>query len=150
MVYIRGTVAERIGARIVPGDNGCTEWIGSHDRGYSKFSIRSGVSVWVHRWTWEQANGPVPDGLELDHLCRNRGCVNPEHIEAVTHEVNTQRGKFLEHGSSAEFCKNGHPRTPENRVGRKERRGVSGECKVCHRDRMRRSHRAVAAQKQAS
>ncbi|MGH2838441.1 MAG: HNH endonuclease [Thermoleophilaceae bacterium] len=47
----------------------------------------------AHRFFWEQAKGPVPDGLVLDHLCGNRACVNPEHLEVVTRGVNTRRGR---------------------------------------------------------
>lgn len=46
----------------------------------------------VHIIYWERLNGPIPDGKELDHLCRERSCVNPAHLEAVTHRVNVKRG----------------------------------------------------------
>lgn len=48
--------------------------------------------IYAHRLSYELFVGPIPDGYELDHLCRNRGCVNPAHLEAVTHRVNVLRG----------------------------------------------------------
>lgn len=72
----------------------CWLWRGSHTshgygdaRGYGVGRRRA------HIITYEHARGPVPDGLELDHLCGNRRCINPDHLEAVTHRVNVQRGR---------------------------------------------------------
>jgi hypothetical protein len=66
----------------------CWIWNGCHDHaGYG--SSRRGKP---HRVSWVLTNGPVPDGLELDHLCRQRSCCNPDHLEAVTHLENVRRG----------------------------------------------------------
>ncbi len=65
----------------------CIEWTGRRDRyGYGRF-WRDGGWVKAYRAAYERAKGPIPDGLEIDHLCRNRGCVNPDHLEAVTKRV---------------------------------------------------------------
>lgn len=74
-------------------DNGCWEWTGSrHPRGYGEFFDGSTV-VRAHRWAYEQFVGPIPEGLVIDHLCRNTGCVNPLHLEAVTQTENIRRGE---------------------------------------------------------
>ncbi len=85
-------------ARMVgePDANGCTPWLGrpSDAKGYGRIARSDGSRVMAHRYAWERANGrPVPDDLEIDHLCRNRACVNPAHLEAVSHLVNMRRGE---------------------------------------------------------
>ena len=72
------------------GGWGCIEWIGIRNRGYGRIQI-GGVSLLVHRVAWSMANGAIPDGLVIDHLCCNKACVNPEHLDAVTDSVNSSR-----------------------------------------------------------
>lgn len=68
----------------------CWEWTGSKTRGYG--NIGDGRTlILAHRWSHEHFIGPIPDGYEVDHVCRNRGCVRPEHLEAVTHSENVRR-----------------------------------------------------------
>lgn len=72
----------------------CWAWKGSlNSDGYGRFKV-AGRLVSAHRFSWELANGPVPVGLELDHTCRNRACVRPGHLEAVTHRENVLRGNM--------------------------------------------------------
>jgi HNH endonuclease len=81
--------------------DGCWEWVGSFDgKGYGKFFL-AGKSYRAHRVTYEFYVGPIPDGLVIDHLCRNKRCVNPEHMEPVTQVENAKRGMYTE------FCKAG-------------------------------------------
>lgn len=100
-------------ARFVPhpDDKGwpdCTVWPGRKaTEGYGVLEGRP-----AHRVLWERANGPVPDGLELDHLCRNRACVNLAHLEPVTHQVNMYRSK--QRWRDRTHCNRGHLITPEN------------------------------------
>jgi hypothetical protein len=69
----------------------CWLWTGAlHDLGYARFSV-GGLRVYVHRYSYELANGQIPEGLTIDHLCRVRHCVNPDHLEAVTHRENLRR-----------------------------------------------------------
>jgi hypothetical protein len=72
-------------------ETGCWVWQGARYRTGYGCVRRSGRNLHAHRYTYEKANGPIPPGLELDHLCRNRACVNPDHLEPVTHAVNMQR-----------------------------------------------------------
>lgn len=112
-------------SRAVPlGD--CLMYQGSKDsRGYGRIRLggrpaNGGKSSTAHRVVYELANGPIPDGLEIDHLCRNRGCINPAHLEAVTHRENVLRKP------SAAFCRQGHE-TAVYRVGA----GRGSYCRKC-------------------
>jgi len=59
--------------------------------GYARFNIAPGQSVHAHRFAYEELVGPIPEGLDLDHLCRNKTCVNPAHLEPVTRAENVRR-----------------------------------------------------------
>jgi hypothetical protein len=110
-----GSVDARFLPRIVRGPpGGCWEWAGSHDpQGYGQF--RDGGRLWkAHRFSYEWTIGPIPEGLQLDHLCRNRGCCNPDHLEPVTNAENARRGETGFHMRNRTHCKRGHPFTPEN------------------------------------
>lgn len=113
--------------RVLRADHGCWEWDGAHTSGgYGETWIDNHV-VYAHRVSYLRAVGPIPEGLELDHLCGNRGCVNPEHLEAVTHAENMRRGATGGPPPKSE-CVNGHPFTDENvYVNAKGRR----ECRRC-------------------
>ncbi len=106
---------------------GCWEWNRYTDRlGYARL-LYHGKMVLAHRFSYERKKGEIPKGLELDHLCRNPKCVNPDHLEAVTHAVNVQRG--LGNGFKHKtHCKHGHEFTKSNTIARpNNRRG----CKAC-------------------
>ncbi len=83
----------------------CWNWTAyKNTKGYGRFAVEASRQVLAHRLAWEWENGPVPDGLELDHLCRNRACVNPDHLEPVTHTENVRRS-----AAARTHCRNGHP-----------------------------------------
>jgi hypothetical protein len=70
------------------GPNGCWEWTGiKHQNGYGKFFIKTKY-ILAHRHSYSEANGPIPEGMFLDHICRNIQCVNPEHLRPCSHSQN--------------------------------------------------------------
>lgn len=106
---------------------GCWLWGGYADRGYGRFGDkRSRKSYWAHRYAWELMKGPIPAGLQIDHRCRQRSCVNPEHLDLVTGPENTRRS--LPYQELKTHCKYGHPLVPENLLNTS-----NGErfCKTC-------------------
>jgi hypothetical protein len=92
----------------------CVEWTGGRNsQGYGYVAFRMGPrkvqSKSVHRMAYELLVGPIPEGKQLDHLCRNRACVNPEHLEPVTCQVNLLRGATLAAKNAAKtHCHRGH------------------------------------------
>lgn len=122
---------DRLLAKTTPqGD--CWLWTGSLGSGYGRIFV-DGKTEPAHRITYEHFVGPVPDGLELDHLCRNTRCVNPSHLEPVTHAENIRRGDLaLGIRSAATHCVNGHEFTPENTAPRKRNGSVHRRCRKCN------------------
>ena len=91
-------------------EDGCWLWEGTMgDHGYG-FLWSGGKNLQVHRWSYGYFVGPIPAGLQLDHLCRNRRCVNPAHLEPVTARENTLRGYGPTSLNAVKtHCKRGHP-----------------------------------------
>jgi len=111
---------ERLALETVIAATGCWEWQGLTRGSYGRITFQN-IKLTTHVASWELVYGPVPEGLELDHLCENKICLNPDHLEAVTHAENIRRA--LE-GNFQEVCKRGHKRIPENLY-----RGI--DCKLC-------------------
>jgi len=107
----------------------CWLWTaGRKDSGYATFDV-NGKTVRAHKWYWEQLNGPVPIGFELDHLCKIRHCVNPEHLELVSHYENLLRSSnIMILNAKKTHCSNGHEYTLESTRLYQGRR----YCKLCN------------------
>ena len=117
---MRKTEAERFWEKVDkhgPMFNGSACWVWTafkHPDGYGAFWAAAGKMVRAHRWVYANLEGPILEGLELDHLCRNRACVNPDHLEPVDHRVNVQRGltsalrPLGQIGARGSLCVNGH------------------------------------------
>lgn len=129
------TLREKLLSRaIINRDTGCWEWSGGKfNTGYAKFTVADRRRV-AHEILWEMWYGPKPLGKVLDHLCRVRHCVNPAHLELVTHRENTLRGVgATARNATKERCPRGHLLVGENLI--LENNGVNGarRCRICRR-----------------
>lgn len=121
--------------------DGCWIWKGVKPGAYGRL-WEGKTRVLVHRFSYEIHKGPVPEGLEIDHLCRERRCVNPDHLEAVTQRVNILRGM----GTPAQnarltMCRKGHPLSGENLYLYPNGRRRCRTCQRAGQERFRRAHR---------
>lgn len=134
--------------KVTIAPNGCWLWLGQiAPNGYGKFWVREEQNnIGAHRWAYEHWRGPIPGGLEPDHLCRVRHCANPWHLEVVTHKENSLRGKSpAAENARKTHCKRGHPLQGKNLLIVKTKQGKTRHCRVCvnerNREWMRNSYR---------
>lgn len=130
------TQEERFWAK-VQKTNDCWLWIGTRNpEGYGLLFVSKGKSpTRAHRFSYELLRGPIPVGLELDHLCRVRACVNPDHLEPVTRSENMRRGVgYGDWNKRKTQCRNGHPydliNTYVTSTGERH-------CRICSRENTR-------------
>ena len=111
----------------------CWVWESGKDKdGYGFTSIKSRYKL-AHRVVYELLVGEIPQGLQLDHLCRNRSCVNPNHLEPVTSRENTMRGNGPSSlNAKKNLCKSGHEFTEKNTyIARRPNDKVERQCREC-------------------
>ena len=130
-------LTDRHWAKVSKDSDGCWRWIGYCDRrGYGKVQFR-GRGYVAHRLFYTAIVGPTT--LPLDHLCRTRNCVNPDHLEPVGHSVNVQRGRAGERQRQRTHCPQGHPYSGDNLLVYPSGRS----CRQCMRDRKAARRRAA-------
>lgn len=125
---------ERFEQKAIPEPNsGCWLWTGMLAHGYGRFRHGQRL-VYAHRFSHEHYKGPIPNGMEVDHLCRVTSCVNPDHLEAVTPLENIRRRYFL-----ITHCRHGHEFTHENTYYNQNHR----KCRACNTERQRRKSKSL-------
>lgn len=138
---------ERLMSRIVIDGNDCWNYPTLNEGGYGVIGMggRGAPTRRTHRLTYESFVGTIPDGTEIDHLCRNRACCNPAHLEPVNRSTNVRRGLRK---TSQSHCANGHMFSEQNTKQTKRQR-VCIECsRAASREYQRRLRAAKRAQKE--
>lgn len=125
---------DRFWSKIAVQPDGCWNWLRDRSqRGYGRFYVK-GLGRWravyAHRLSYGTLVAPIPERLVIDHLCRNRSCCNPAHLEPVTQAENNLRGRGGGwHNRNKTHCKHGHAFTPENTFRTSDNRRGCRTCK---------------------
>lgn len=134
-------IFDRFIAKVQIQEDGCWKWMAFVDKaGYGRLHGPSEYApvLYAHRVSFEHYKEPIPEGMELDHLCHNRWCVNPDHLEPVPHQVNAFRGDhpwMVIHRTGV--CARGHELNEANTYFRKDRPGA-WNCRICRAEKRKR------------
>lgn len=133
------SIFARFATKIRLGANDCWLWTGSRDKkGYGRLALGRKNPILSHRFAYEYYRGPIPPGMDIDHLCRIPSCVNPYHLEPVTRSENLRRGNMghsmLGKIPRRSHCQRGHALDEANTLI--DRRG-GRRCKACHHRRQK-------------
>lgn len=127
----------------VDADGDCWVWTAAtNTSGYGQFSV-GGKHQGAHRVAWELLVGPIPEGLQIDHLCRVKHCVNPDHLEPVSHAENFRRGIRGAQDRAKTHCPQGHPYAGDNLYVHPD--GRHRQCRACGAASARRSRARMRA-----
>lgn len=122
----------------------CWIWTGTKmPNGYGQIGVNN-ASRLVHRVSFTLANGPIIEGMEVDHLCAIRDCFNPDHLEQVTHQINVARGNGGKRARETTHCPKGHPYDKENTRYAKYRSGkIKRVCRTCESARKKERRKRI-------
>jgi len=141
-------VIERLNEKYaIDEETGCWLWTACLDKcGYGKFNMKlpdGRKETLAHRALYFLFKGKIPVDKEIDHLCKTRNCVNPEHLEAVTHEVNILRGDYTSNHRNGRkmYCKRGHELKGSNVLINKWKGYITRKCRTCNNDLSRKRYR---------
>lgn len=139
-------------AIVVNPTTGCWLYSGSIARdGYGKMNggLEDPSETLAHRISFKVFVGPIPDGCEIDHKCKTRGCVRPEHLQAIPHSLNVGLGDYItnHHNRVKTHCKRGHEFTTENTIQNRWGQKVTRKCRVCYNVNQRKNYAKCQAAK---
>ena len=137
----RKTLEERFNEKWhLDPETGCWIWHAAKSGGYGRIKSPGGQdALHAHRVSYELHRGDIPDGLVIDHLCRNTACVNPSHLEPVTNKENTMRGENMTAQNVLKtHCPRGHEDTLENTYSYATRTKNMRMCRTCRNETSRR------------
>ncbi len=138
LFVLENNIEQRFWSKVQKTDN-CWLWLGCLDgTGYGRIFWKNHKMLQAHRFAYELLVDKIPENLQCDHICRNRSCVNPAHIELVTNKINTLRGiSFAAENFKKTHCPKGHILSDDNIYPSIKKRGKRS-CKICQRGRNKR------------
>ena len=118
----------------------CWLWKANQNSGGYGMFWSGGSSTVAHRYAYEFCVGPIPDGLQIDHLCRVRNCIRPDHLEIVTQQENVRRGEDGKRNREKTYCPQRHPYDEQNTYRSPNGDRLCRKCQTAHKRAWRRRH----------